>query len=489
MATEILEGALTDVPARTVDEVERPAGGGGPGTFLGQRRTISFWGAFSIVAGSMLGVGIFLSPVEMARNLATPGLFLGVWALAGIVVIGGAVAYAELGVRFPRAGGDYVFHREVFGASVAFATGWGLFGAIFCGSIAAVAVAIFQYQVSAVLGVDLTQPVPGLEVVSFAQLLGCLLVLGLTRLNARGVSLSAAAQQLATLTPMLVLLMVAIVTLGLWAGGRVPPHAVAAAPPDLTTGGLVAAWLAAYFAYSGWNAIIYVGGEVERPGRNIPRALLGGSISVIALYILLCVAFIAGLGMAGLAQAGEAGSALASALGGPAAKALMNFLVLLCLISTLNSSVLGGGRVAFAMAHDGAFWRRAGRLHPQTHVPAFALWLQAAVSIGLILTNRFDDLLKAVSLAMVLTGSLTVLALFVIRHRERRAGVRAPAGYRAAAWPWLPGLYLVSSVLVMGGMIWSVATGESRANPLVGLAALVLIWVGHVAVRRWKATR
>lgn len=471
------------MPGREAEDDRPRAGGGGPATSEGQQRTIGFWGAFAIVAGSMLGIGIFLSPTQMAQHIGSPWVFLGIWAFAGLLVIGGAVAYAELGARFPRAGGDYVFHRIAFGPSVAFSTGLSLFGAIFCGSIAAVAVAVFQYQLSALLGVDLTQPIPGVGFLSFAQVLGSLLVVGLTAMNARGVTLSALAQQLAALTPMVVLFMVAVVTLGLFAGGRVPPH-IAATPPPLTVGGLVSAYLAAWFAYSGWNAVIYVAGEVERPGRNIPRSLLGGSISVIVLYLLLCVAFIAGLGMAGLAQAGEAGSALAAAVGGPSASMLMNFLVFLCLISTLNSSVLGGARVAFAMAHDGAFWKRAGHLDRHTGVPAFALWLQAAISIGLILTNQFEDLLKAVSLAMVLTGSLTVLALFVIRRREQRAGVAAQPEYRAAGWPWLPGLYIVASLVVVGALLWSVATGEERANPLVGLVALAVAWLGHALWRR-----
>ncbi|MCB9548221.1 MAG: amino acid permease [Myxococcales bacterium] len=447
---------------------------------MAQRRSIGFWGAFSIVAGSMLGIGIFLSPSEMARHIASPGVFLGVWALAGVIVLGGAVAYAELGTRFPKAGGDYVFHREAFGPSVAFATGWGLFGAIFCGSIAAVAVAICQYQLSALTGFDLTAPVPGLGPISFAQLFGSGIVIGLTAMNARGVRLSALAQQITTLTPVVVLFLVALVAIGVWAAGHLtPPTPAVPHAPELTSGGLVAAYLAAYFAYSGWNAVIYVAGEVERPATNIPRALVGGSLTITALYLLLCVAFILGLGMSGLAAAGEAGSALASALGGTTAQGVMNVLVLMCLVATLNGSILGGGRVAFAMARDGAFWRRAARLDRQSHAPAFALWLQAGVSILLILTNRFEDLLQAVSLTMVLTGSLTVVALFVIRRRD---GDRS--GYRAAGYPWLPGIYLLSSTVVVVGMLWSVLQGETRGNPLLGLAVLIVAGALHAAWRR-----
>ncbi|MGK0359602.1 MAG: APA family basic amino acid/polyamine antiporter [Bradymonadia bacterium] len=456
---------------------------------LRQRRSIGFWGAFSIVAGSMLGIGIFLSPGEMARSVSSPWIFLGIWLAAGVIVIGGAVAYAELGTRFPKAGGDYVFHREAFGSSVAFATGWGLFGAIFSGSIAAVAVAIWQYQLSALTGFDFTQTAfeLGSHGISWAQVMGCGLVLALTALNARGVEFAAWAQQVTTLTPVLLLFVLAVAVLVMALSGHLPEPvspstAVASTAVPLTIGGVVTAYLAAYFAYSGWNAVIYVAGEVESPQKNIPRALLGGTLTITAMYLLLCVAFLAVLGMDGLATGKEASASLARVLGGGWMGGLMNILVLLCLLATLNGSILGGGRVAFAMGRDGVFVRLAGRLNRETGVPTVALWLQAAWSIVLVLTNRFEDLLFAVSLTMVATGALTVIALWRIRRRDG-----CPDGvYRAFGWPWLPGLFLLSSVLVIIGKIISVFQG-ARANPLIGLGVLVAAYVAHalyVRVRR-----
>ena len=447
-----------------------------------QRRSIGFWGAFSIVAGSMLGIGIFLSPGEMARAVSSPWVFLGIWLAAGIIVIGGAVAYAELGTRFPKAGGDYVFHREAFGSSVAFATGWGLFGAIFSGSIAAVAVAIWQYQLSALTGFDFTQVALefGGYSINWAQVMGCGLVLALTALNARGVEFSAWAQQLTTLTPVLLIFVLAVVVLVMAASGQLPDPVTPPVSVPLTLGGIVTAYLAAYFAYSGWNAVIYVAGEVESPQKNIPRALLGGTLTITAMYLLLCVAFLAVLGMGGLAKPGEASSSLARVLGGGWMGGLMNILVLLCLLATLNGSILGGGRVAFAMGRDGVFLRLAGRLNRETGVPTVALWLQAGWSIVLVLTNRFEDLLFAVSLTMVATGALTVIALWRIRRRDG-----CPDGvYRAFGWPWLPGLFLLSSVLVIIGKIYSVVFQGARANPLIGLGVLVAAYVAHALFTR-----
>lgn len=448
-----------------------------------QRRSISFWGAFSIVAGSMLGIGIFLSPGTMARAVSSPWVFLGIWLATGVIVLGGSVVYAELGTRFPKAGGDYVFHREAFGASAAFSTGWGLFGAIFSGSIAAVAVAIWQYQLSALTGFDFTTTVfeLGAFSLSWAQIMGCGLVLALTALNARGVQFSAWAQQLTTFTPIVLLFLLAVLVLVLASAGKVPPPAPPKAPTPLTLGGVVTAYLAAYFAYSGWNAVIYVAGEVESPKRNIPRALLGGTVTITAMYLLLCVAFLAVLGMGGLATGSEdASSAIAAALGGSWMGVVMNVLVVLCLLATLNGSILGGGRVAFAMGRDGVLTRVAGRLNPETEVPTTALWLQAVWSILLILTNRFEDLLLAVSLTMVATSALTVIALWRIRRRDGQV----EGAWMAFGWPWLPGLFLLASVGVIVAKLVSVFWFDGRPQPLIGLIVPTAAFLIHLAVSR-----
>lgn len=448
-------------------------------------RSISLMGAFSIVAGSMLGIGIFLSPPQMAAYVATPGAFLAVWAVTGLIVLGGAVSYAELGTRMPRAGGDYVFLREAYGPSVAFAAGWGLFAAIFAGSIAAVAVAMFQYQVNALLpGVELNAPwfMVGDWAVTRAQGLGMALVLALTALNSRGVRPAAMAQEITTLLPVAVLFVLSMVALGLWAGGAVERPVVEPIEPPFSLSGFVAAYLAAYFAFSGWNAVIYVAGEVADPDRTIPRALIGGTLTVTALYLLLCVAFIAVLGMDGLAQAGEAGSRVAAVLAGEAGATAMNVLVLLCLLATLNSSILGGARVAYAMALDGALWRGASQLHATSGAPVMALWIQGLWASLLVLSNSFNTLLLGVGLSMVVIGSLTVSALFRLRRTDPDGG-----SYRAFAYPWLPGLYLASSAVVIFVQVRDGLTGPAswtKVAPLGGLVVVAGAWIGHALWRR-----
>lgn len=450
-----------------------------------QVRSITLGGALSIVIGSMLGIGIFLSPGEMARVLPDATSFLGVWLVAGLIVLGGAIAYAELGVRYPQAGGDYVFHRKAFGPSVAFASGWALFGAIFAGSIAAVAVALFEFQVNALLPqAQLHAPLfelPLIGTVHRAQVAGVALVLGVTALNARGVRPAAWMQQLLTVLPVILLS-----TLALFALSSDLPALPAPAdftPPALSLSGLVSAYLAAYFAYSGWNAIIYVAGELREPQRSIPLALVGGTLGITTLYIALCAAFVAVLGLPLLAGGGEAGSQLAEALFGPVGHIPMNLLVLACLVATLNSSVLSGARLAYAMAQDGALWRRAARLSPRTGVPTAALWLQAAWASTLIFTNSFNALLIGVSLTMVLTGALTVLAWFRLEARVPAPRVVHFFGARALIW-----LFLASSALVLGVQLYDGLLGDGSFGPLWGLALTFAALVAHAAHSRSRAS-
>ncbi len=450
-------------------------------------RRIGARGALAIVAGSMLGVGIFLSPVQMAALVTNPLAFIGVWFFAAIIVIGGAGAYAELATRYPRAGGDYIFIREVFGSSAAFASGWALVAGIFGGSIAAVAVALCQYQLSTLTGTDLValHPIEGVPL-SAAQLIAIAFVVVLTALNARGVTLSEGVQKLCTLVPIGLLTVLAAYGLVFVAQQKATPTPAVTEQP-ITLSALVAAYLLAYFAYSGWNAVTYVAGEVKEPSRSIPSALIGGAGVVALLYMVLCVVFMLVLGMGGLAQSGEAGSSLAGALFGSSAGTAMNFVVLLGLTATLNASILGGGRVAYAMAKDGAFLKRAAVLNEKTNSPAAALWIQGAWAVLLIVTNSFDQLLAAVSLTMLCTGSLTVLAFFVVRLRERNKST-APGVWKAFGFPVLPSLYLISSAVALAVEVTrAIQEPDSGGIPLIGLAIVVFAFIGHASFQRIKS--
>ncbi len=461
-------------------------GNNGKENGTGTIRVIGGMSGFAIVAGSMLGIGIFLSPPIVAAQTGSAWPFFALWLLGGLISLAGAVACAELGTMMPRAGGDYVFQYEAYGPSLAFASGWVLFAAIFCGSIATMTVGLCTYQLPALLGVDLSTElltIPFGASLSGSDLAALILVPTLTGLNLMGTQPSARTQTALTIVPIALLLLMSLYAILLYtpplettAAATAITDSAVAASKDWTMHGLVTAYMAVYFAYSGWINIIYVAGEVAEPQRNIPRALIGGTIAVTLLYLLLCAGFVQVLGLGGLATAGEAGTATAGALAGDAGRMAITILIACALLASINATILGGARVAFAMGQRGAMWPRLGTVGEEHHVPNSALWMQAVISCVLILSGRFEELYSMVSLAMVVTGGLTVGAVFVLRRRL--PDVNRP--YRASAYPFLPGLYILASLIVVAVMLSEAASNEPGAwYPLLGIGMLVAAYLLH----------
>lgn len=456
------------------------ANGGDAGT--AEARVIGPLGAVAIVAGSMLGIGIFLTPRLVAEQLHTPGLFLLAWALGGLIALAGAVAYAELGTLMPKAGGDYVFVREAFGSSAAFASGWLLFAGVFVGSIASMAVPVFQYQMPVLTGVDF-------GAIEFAGLpatrwLAMSVIVVLTGVNILGTRLATWVQIALTMIPFALFALGAVVVFAQAPfDGAVASEATTASNGSLPVA-LTRATLAIYFAYAGWNAVAYVGGEVKNPGRTMPIGLLGGTIAITAFYVLLCGAFVVAHGMGGLLTAFEAGSATAAVLGGDTVTWIVTLLIALALFGSLNGTILAGARIAGAMARDGALVRSLGVIDPRTRTPVRALLLQAVLACALVLTGTFEQLVELTSIAMLVMGGLAVTALFVFRARRPQAD----RPYRATGYPVLPGFYLLVSVVVVGISVVRVVTnadgaeGLERWLSLLGLAVFGLAWIAHRVV-------
>ena len=431
-----------------------------------QPRSIGPLGAVAIVAGTMLGVGILLTPPLVAAATGSAWAFYGLWIAGAVTALSGAVAYAELGAAWPRAGGDVVFQREAFGPSLAFASGSVTFGLAFAGSIAAMAVAVGQYQAQTLIdasGLPLFLGPHG------PQVIGCALILLLTLVNALGARVATALQVACTFVPL-----VALAALALWGLATAGPPPPAATPEPVS---LFAAFSAVYFTYAGWPAVVYLAGEVREPGRTLPLGMLGGTVLVTALYLLLCAAFRGVLGPDGLAQAGEAGSALAGALLGRPGALAVTALVLLALLASINGTILGGGRVGQGMAEQGALPRALAAVSARTGAPTRSLWLQAALAVLLAATGSFETILSLTSLAMMVVGSLTVLALGVLRRTQPDH----PRPYRATGYPWAPLIYLLASGATVVG---TVATAPAEALlPGIGVALLAVLAVAHRALR------
>lgn len=431
--------------------------------------------AMAIVAGSMLGVGIFLNPRIVAEQFQSPLAFMGMWLLGGLIALAGAASYAQLGAMFPKAGGDYVYLREAFGQAVSAAGGWILVVAVFPGSLATMAVALGQYQMPVIFnGYDPSAIMLGLPQYAWA---GLALVALLTVVNAAGAYVSGTAQIWMTMLPVGVFGVVALFAL-LTNGAGVAPETIAFESSGSWFKRFTISYMAVYFAYSGWNAVGYVGGEVRDPRRNIPFSLVGGTLLVTALYMLMCGAFLSVLGMDGLRAAGESGSLTASVLFGDSARVPIALLIAFAIVGSLNATVLGGARIAWAMAQDGTLPATLGTIWKRTRTPSKALVLQAAISSVLIVSGTFEQLLAMTSLAMLVLGILTVSALFVVRARKAPESEGIPRfGY-----PFLPAVYLVFAVFVVAGSLYeglsSIGSGhldEEFAFSVLGLVVFAAV--------------
>jgi APA family basic amino acid/polyamine antiporter len=447
-----------------------------------ETRTLGGWPALALVAGSMLGIGIFIAPPVVATHFDQPGPFLFLWLCGGLSALFGALSVAELGAMLPRAGGDYPYLRLAWGPGFAFAAGWLQLLAIFPGSLAVMAVGTAQFQLPVILGDTFYLPealgLPGTNVGFWSVVM----IAGLTALNHIGIVVSGRAQVLLTGVPVAILLLACLGVLahqgtsgGAWAtaGEFHAPGASAAA----------LAFLPVYFAYSGWNAAIFVGGEVRDPGRNLPRALVGGTLGVTLLYLLICVGFLSVFPMEKLAHVGEAGTAAARALFGGFGVLIVTVLIVLAMLGSINGTVLTGSRIAYAMAKQGHCFASAGRRSPRYGTPVVALWLQAAWSLVLVASGTFEELMSYASAAMLITGTLTVLA--VIRLRRKMPDTFRP--YRTWGYPITPLLYAGSSILVL--VIPSLSavseTGDLRSlHPSVLLATAWFVG-GLVVHRLW----
>ena len=431
------------------------------------------WAAQSIVAGTMLGIGIFIAPPVVAESIDSPAFFLLIWLVGGLAALCGALCVAELGAMMPRAGGEYPYLRLAYGPGVAFSTGWLQLLATFPGSLAAMAVGTATFQLPVLLGPGFAEPVAlGPLEVAGPTFWAVAIVVILTALNHIGVVLSGRVQLVLTIVPLAVLLLVSVFVIGAHGSPAMSPTMWTAPLPAA----IAAAYLPVYFAYSGWNAAIYVGGEVEEPGRTLPFAVIGGTLAVLVLYMVLCGGYLAVFGMAELATAGEAGTAAAGRLFGDTGILVVTTMILLAMLGSINGSIMAGSRVAYAMATQGHFPRAGGLLHARYATPVVALWAQAALAIGLIAVQGFESLMKYASCAMLISGSLTVFSVV----RLRRVLPDTPRPYRVALYPWSPLAYVASSLFILVVLIWN---RDASVYMAIGWFALAL------AVHRWMLPR
>jgi len=501
----------------------------------GLEQRLGLFDATMLVAGSMIGSGIYIVSHDIAQDTGGAGWLLLVWALAGVMTILGALAYAELAAMMPQAGGQYVYLREAYSPLFGFLYGWTFFLVIQTGTIAAVAVAFAKFLgvFVPVLGTGseaviytgpgfagIPLPLPWLSepllllkkdafTVTLGQLIGVGVIVLLTWWNTRGLTGGKWVQNIFTVAKIGSLAALIIIGLTItasadvwrsnfaepWSGIESTAQFAATARRIGSSGMLVAlmvmggAMVGSLFAADSWHDVTFTAGEVRHPQRNLPLSLILGTGLVIGLYVMANVAYLASLPLMGDPNATTAaGRGIAQASNDRVGTALLELasptwgagiMAVAIMISTFgceNGLILAGARLTFAMARDGLFFTPVGRVN-KAHVPATALWLQAIWSCVLVFSGTYGELLDYVIFAAVLFYALTAGGLFVLR--VRRPDALRP--YRAIGYPFLPGLYLALSTAVMLDLL--------VVKPGYTWPGLLLVLTGIPVYFLWKIGR
>ncbi|WEN14769.1 amino acid permease [Rhodanobacter sp. AS-Z3] len=388
-------------------------------------RSLRPWDAALIVVGGIIGGGIFLNPGIVAQRTESGLSLLLMWVAAGVLTLIGALCYAELGARRPRAGGTYVYLREAFGPLAGFLFGWTMLLVIYSGSSAAVAT-IFASYASSLFGLSPAWALP-------LTVGGLVFVTGI---NLFGIRLGA---QIQNLFALLKLLAVAVlVACGLFFAGA-GHEQVLAVDPARQGVGFIGAALPVLFAYSGFTYLNNLAGEVREPQRTLPRALTLGMGLVIVAYVLVNVAYLAVLGHAGLAASSAPAADVMQQVAGPVGAKLIALGVAISTLGFCNITLVAGARVLQVMGEDGLFFSAVARLHPRWRTPNIALLLLSGWAIVLALSGSYGQLLDYATFGDWLACAVGVATLFWYRRHDGAA-----TGFRVPGYPWLPLLFIAA---------------------------------------------
>ena len=441
------------------------------------QRRLGLWDATMLVAGSMIGSGIFIVSADMSRNIGSAGWMLFLWVLSGLITVMAALSFGELASMMPKAGGQFVYIQRAWGDLVSFLYGWTVFTVIQTGVIAAVAVAFAKYTgvFFPFISVDVILFHLGNFKISTAQIFAIISILLLTWINSRGINNGKRIQTLFTSAKLLALLMliVAGIYLGLnqnWFSQNFSQPWDAIQLTKTPSGdwlsqpvygialilALGTAVIGSLFSSDAWNNVTFIAGEIRDPKKNIPLSLLLGTAIVTVLYCLANVAYLGLLPLHGdplshdvigqgiqFASNERVGTAAASRIFGDSSVYLMAALIMISTFGCNNGIILAGARVYYAMAKDGLFFKRAGTLN-KNNVPGYALIIQAIWASVLCLSGTYGDLLDYVTFASLLFYIVTIAGLFILRKKEPET----ERPYKVFAYPILPILYIVIALTI-----------------------------------------
>lgn len=433
--------------------------------------TLGLLDATMIVAGSMIGSGIFIVSTEMTTYLGSSGWLILAWVLTGFLTLTAAVSYGELSSMFPKAGGQYVYLREAFNPLTGFLYGWSLFAVIQTGTIAAVGVAFskFAAYLFPSLGPDNILFDLGFTDVSAAEAVSIILVIFLTFVNTKGVELGKIVQTSFTLTKLISLLGLIIFgyilaadadiwknnwsdawTAKKWVTGTGHgfwQHVSGAAIVPLFASALVGS----IFSSDAWNNVTFIAGEIKKPQKNIGLSLFFGTLIVTVIYVAANLMYLSVLDLNEIATAIDGRVSLAASLKifGNAGTIVIAVMIMVSTFGCNNGLILSGARVYYTMARDGLFFKRTGTLNKHG-VPELALWIQCVWTCLLVLSGRYYELLTYVVFVVLIFYTLTLIGIF--RLRRKRPDIPRP--YKAWGYPILPIIYCVVALLICAALFF-----------------------------------
>jgi basic amino acid/polyamine antiporter, APA family len=436
------------------------------------KRDLGPWAAASIVVGTVIGSGIFLVPHDMILRVGKQGWMFVVWIFGGLLTLAGALSYAELAAAIPEAGGEYAYLREAYGPLWGFLYSWTQMWVAKSGSIATLATGFFYYLANffpALDGVFYRLPLPlgphGAPLdLRWGQLLAIGLIAALAWLNYFGVKLGGEVQ--VAVTAVKVMLIAGIIVAGLGFGS---PHAAApvgAAPlTPLTAAGFFAALVAALWAYDGWNNVAMVASEVRDPQRNLPRALVGGTLGVIAIYLLANAAYFRVLTPAEVGASPRVAGEMMRRILGAAGAGGVSIAAMISIFAALNGSILSGSRVPYAAARDGYFFRAIARVDEKHRTPGVSILALCAWSALLVLSGTYRQLFTYVIFSSWILYGMATAAVIILR--VKRPELNRP--YRTLGYPVVPILFVLVAAVFIISTLW-----DSPRESLMGIALILL---------------
>ena len=441
------------------------------------KRQLGLFDSSMMVIGIVIGSGIFMTTGLMADAIPSASLILLAWVLGGLQMLAGALTYAELGAAMPKAGGQYVFLREAYGQLPGFLFGWIAFVAYISGTNAAIAVAVAEHVGSFYPNLSTQNIIIGVGSfsISGSQIFALSLILILSIINYLGIVFGKWVQNIFTVLKIGSILLFALAGLFISTGNHID---MSLNPTDMKIGsiltGMGIALVAVNWTVGGWEYITFAAGEIKNPKKNLPRALIIGTIVILVLYFLVNIAYLKVLPMDSLMGEIKVGEMTARSLYGPGIGGVFALIIIVSMFGALNGNILVGSRVYYAMAKDNLFFSKAAEVHPKFHTPGNAIIIQSFWAAVLTLTGTFEELITLVVFVNFMLWIASASTVFVLRKKQ--PDLERP--YKVWGYPYVPAFFIIFSSAIMVNTFF-----ESPEQSLMGLGLTLL---GIPAYLYWK---